>query len=147
LRAFLAGEIIQAADPDALPDRAPARRWVDWAFVTGRLREMTALAEPPTLRAAATELAVDVHAIRKRLPTEAAQLVARRRELETGAYLRRRDERRAMVMDLTLRILDAGGSASRRDLEPLLPDGWQLREKALGDAWRLAKAEWKARAA
>jgi hypothetical protein len=43
--------------------------------------------------------------------------------------------------------LVAGGRASRRDLEPLLPDGWQLREKALGDAWRAAQADWKATAA
>jgi hypothetical protein len=147
LRTLLAGEIVQIADPAVLPERPSARRGVDWAFVRRRLREMTALPDPPTLRAAATELAVDIHAIRKRLPTEAAQLVARRRELESAAYQRRRDERTAVVTEITVRILESGGRASRRDLEPLLPDGWQLRERALGDAWRAAQADWRERAA
>jgi hypothetical protein len=147
LGAFLAGEIVQTADPEILPDRSSRRRPVDWALVANRLREMAELAEPPSFRAAAADLGVDLHAIRRRLPEEAAALVDRRRDLATEAALRRRTARTGLVADLTIRLLEAGGGASRRDLEPLLPDGWQLREKVLRDAWRAGQAASKARAA
>lgn len=147
LAALLGGRIVQHAEPEILPDRVSRRRPIDWIRVERRLRDMAKSTEPPTLRAAATELCVDLRALRHRLPVEVGELRARRRELETAAYERRRDERTGIVTVVTLGLLNGGSAASRRDVEPLLPAGWQLREQALGDAWRAAHAEWKSRAA
>jgi transcriptional regulator with XRE-family HTH domain len=147
LRSFLAGQIVQTSRPGAVPTGRARRERIHWPVVAARLRQMAELERPTSFRAAAAELGLDLHAIRKRLPTEVAALIGRRRALEHAEFVRRREARTSFVADLTLRILESGGRASRRDIEPLLPDGWQLREQAIGDAWRAAHAEWRARAA
>jgi hypothetical protein len=147
LAAFLAGEIVQASAPVRLPNRSSARVAVDWAGVSGRLHEMTERSQPPSFRAVAADLDLSLKAIRRHLPEEVAALVGRRRDLVTAAAQERRVERTTLVTNLTIGLLEAGSDASRRDLEPLLPEGWQLREKVLGDAWRTARAAWQPRAA
>jgi hypothetical protein len=44
------------------------------------------------------------------------------------------------VTDVTTSLLTDGSKASRRDVERALPAGFQLRERALGDAWRRSRS-------
>jgi hypothetical protein len=81
-----------------------------------------------------------------RLPALAADIDERRRSYIAERSRKRSSEVTAIVTEITTDLLASGRSASRRQVEELLPRGLSLRERQLQDAWHDARDKWLVRA-
>lgn len=139
---FLQGELIPGSSASA--DLAPAprvrRARIDWPATARRLSALAGRPRPPSLAQACRELGIDKRSLRTHVPEETQRLVQARRDARHSAATLRAAHLTGLVAEVTANLLASGSKASRRDVERSLPGGHLLREPALGDAWRRARA-------
>lgn len=141
--AFLDGRLVPDADGAVVGRSKPRRRRtaLDWPAIRRRLGELSERPQPPSLAQACIELGTDKGTLRENLPAETQALVQRHRQQVKRAAAERRAAVSQLVIDVTTSLLARGSKASRREVERALPGAYQLREQALGDAWRRARAD------
>jgi hypothetical protein len=143
---FVSGELAPRAGGVGEIRVAGRRRrpTIDWEATRRIMRERAERPGPPSLAALAADLRIDKRSLRSNLPVETSLVVHRHRiEVERLAANRMAELTRAVV-DVTIELLRTGTRASRREVERRLPPGHQLRERALGNAWRSARSDFLA---
>jgi len=145
--AFLAGIIEPGARYAPQPSPRIDRPGIDWAAIEASAQLRLSVDPPPTVGSVADSLGVSTTALRMRLPKVVGRLVARRREWRHREAVRRMERWRGEVWRRTTWNLERGRSASRRDIERVLPRWVQLREGGLADAWHAAHREFLSRRA
>lgn len=143
-RSFLGGSLVPAAASASAP-QSPwmGRKPIDWDQAR-REAEAHLTDDPPiTLAELAQVLGVDLSWMRSQLPEVTRALVERHRGWRRERTRQRGDGHVDRVVRTTRILLDAGHSASRREVERHLPPGMQLRESALGAAWRATRRDFE----
>lgn len=146
LAAFVKGELSPGAGGIRSHHAARQRRrtTIDWEATRRVMRELAERPRPPSLAALAADLQIDKRSLRVNLPLETALVVRRHRDNVERLATDRMAALTRAVADVTTELLREGRRASRREVERRLPAGHQLRERALGDAWRAARSEFVA---
>lgn len=140
---FLDGRINGAGEVRRVrPSPWRGRRWHDWELVRLAVVGHAGDEPPITLVALGAELGITYPWLRRRLPEETQVLVNRRAAWERQRAQARSEALVVAVAETTRRLLDAGRTASAREVESFLPPSVSLREPSLAEAWHQAKAGW-----
>lgn len=126
---------IQSIEPSPWHGRVPK----DWRAVARSARRLARSDPPPTLRAVATQLRVDIRSFRCHLPDLAATIVETQRRWASGGAADRLIEATALIEQIVAALTETGVEPSRRAVEARLPKPLSLREPALQAAWKGCK--------
>jgi hypothetical protein len=139
---FVGGRLVVNTDGAIEGLATPRRRRteIDWHAVRRRLKAFAKRKPPPSLAQVSRDLGLNTRTLRNNVPTETQILVRRRREYLDTAAAERMAGLTRLVTNVTTSLLANGSRASRREVERGLPGRYQLREQALGEAWRRARS-------
>jgi hypothetical protein len=147
LASLVRGELV-VVSPPVRPPGSPwsGRHELHWQEIEREVRARHLAEDPPlSVSAICASVHVDQGSFRTRLPALAADIEERRRSYLAERSRKRSNEVTAIVTEITTELLACGLSASRRQVEDLLPGGLSLRERQLQDAWHDARDNWLVR--
>jgi transcriptional regulator with XRE-family HTH domain len=141
LTSILAGIPVADRHERFLPDRDPPRlrNRTNWAVIGISLGEEAGREVPRPLRAVAAEYGVDPVDVRRRFPEAARHLVSLAREARSRAAKERLATLTATLQSIMVDLEREGLVASRRNIEPRLPQGVTLEEESLKRVWRAGR--------